>query len=275
MKRTPLLLLSFLILFSSSALYASGPVGLVLSGGAAWGIAHVGVLEVLVENEIPIDLVVGTSAGAILGALYAGGLSPDEMKELVEEMSWVHLLTPQLPDLGLFSTEAIENLLLKHLPGDDFSQLPTKLAVVATDLDTGEEIVITKGSVSKGVAASAAIPILYSPVEYGGRFLVDGGLVNNLPICVASMLGAQQIMAVDVSGFVFQDRPQDQIEVVIRAYNILQRTAIVTEGADILIQPDLRGLSSMNLEAYSELMERGREAALEALPIILEIIGGG
>lgn len=260
-----------LLLVSLSVYSTKPPIGLVLSGGAAWGIAHVGVLEVLLEEGIEVDIIVGTSAGAIIGSLFASGLHPGEIRDLVHGISWTQLLTPQIPDLGFFSTEGIESFMEKHLPVNDFSQLPIRLGVVATDLDTGEEVVITEGSISKGVTASAAIPILYSPVEYGGRLLVDGGLVNNLPVSVARDMGALVVIAVDVSAFKFKNRPTDQVEVLIRSYNILQKASSSADRPEILIQPNLEGISSTELDAYERLMERGREAVRAVLEELKEM----
>lgn len=260
------LLLSFSLLFFSWPVASARPsIGLVLSGGAAWGIAHIGVLEVLLEEGVEVDIIVGTSAGAIIGSLIASGLTPEDIADIVHDISWAQLLTPQIPDLGFFSAEGIEAFLEKNLLIHEFSHLPVKLAVVATDLETGEEVVITEGSISRGASASAAIPILYSPVKYRERLLVDGGLVNNLPVSVARDMGAHVVIAVDVSAFTFKDRPSDQIEVLIRSFNILQRTFVSSALADILIQPNLEGLSSVDLDSYDLLMERGREAALDVL----------
>jgi len=248
-------------------------VGLALSGGGGLGIAHIGVIAVLLENGIPIDLITGTSAGAIVGALFSDGVSPEQMEKIVEELSWSDFLVASVPELGFFSTEGLEKKIKEHIQSENFEDLAIPLAVVATNLDDGEEIVINSGSIVKGVAASAAIPVIFKPVEYEGMFLVDGGLVNNLPSDIAREMGADIVIAVNLAdNFRFEGRPQGLIETGIRSYNILQRSHSVPVDADIEIHPDLKGVTGTDLDKYREIITRGREAAEEVVPDILTLL---
>jgi NTE family protein len=177
-------------------------VGLVLGGGAARGFAHIGVLTILEKEGIPIDVVAGTSAGAVVGALYASGMNPSRMTELAKGYDWNrrrHLL-----DLSLHRTGFIEGGRLvkeiKDLLGGDLKieELNKPFACVACDLMNGEDIIMAKGSVAEAIHASIAIPVLFEAVKRNGRFLIDGGLVNQVPVNVAKALGADYIIAVNV-----------------------------------------------------------------------------
>lgn len=249
-------------------------VGLVLSGGAAWGLAHIGVLEVLSENDIKIDLISGTSAGAIIGSFYAGGTTPEEMIEIASGIRWRHFLNPVIADLGLFSPSGIEKYIKSELKIDQFDKLPIKFAVIAADLESGDEIIINEGSISSAVSASSAIPVIFKPVKNKDRLLVDGGIVNNLPVNLAKEMGADIIIAVDVTGvFSFRETPDSKLEAGIRAYNILQRSQVDASQADILIEPDLTGIRGIDFKSYEKIIKKGREAAEKVLPDIINLLG--
>ncbi|HET6362726.1 MAG TPA: patatin-like phospholipase family protein [Gemmatimonadota bacterium] len=208
-------------------------IGLVLSGGGARGLAHVGVLEVLEELRVPVDLIAGTSMGAIVGGLYASGLPSDSLRALVAEIDWELLLsdTPPRSSLafhrraeerrypveleigitrnglalpsGLIAGQDMGLLLRRHsLPVatvEDFRRLPIPFAAVATDIETGERVVLDSGDLVEAMRASMAIPVVFSPVEREGRILVDGGLVDNMPVELAREMGADVVIAVDAS----------------------------------------------------------------------------
>lgn len=248
-------------------------IGLALSGGSAWGIAHIGVLEVLEEHGIVVDIITGSSAGAIIGALYAGGVSTEEMVEIVSKLHWTDILALTRPDLGFFSTRGMLETIQEYLPIDDFADLLIQLAIVATDLERGEEYVFTEGSVSLAATASSALPILFNPVEYDGRLLVDGGVINNLPDRLAREMGADVVIAVNVSkNFSFEGRPHGQIETAIRAFNIMQGRNVRADDSDIEINPRLFGIRGSDFQEYEQIIERGREAALEHIYEILALL---
>ena len=176
-------------------------IGLVLGSGGARGYAHLGVLKALYEADINIDLVVGTSFGAIVGAGYAAGRNIYELEKIALEIGWIKLLKmiDVAPPKGIFAGNKLERFFSVLTQQKDFSELKIPLTVVATDIKTGEEVLINKGSVSKAILASSAFPGIFAPVEIDNRWLVDGVLVNPLPIQTAFDMGADIVIAVDVS----------------------------------------------------------------------------
>ena len=238
-------------------------VGLVLSGGGAWGLAHIGVLEVLESEGIEVDMISGTSAGAIVGALNAEGYSAAEMRAIIAELQWSDFIFPTLNDLGFFSIERVEEELDEFLQTGRIEDLPVKFSVTVTDIDTGEALRYSEGPLTRLLAASASVPIMFAPVEYDGRILADGGLVDNLPVTPLEEAGMDCIIAVDVAGnFSFTGRPGGMIEYGNRVLNIMRRAMQVDPEVDILIQPDLDGFSGLDFDNQERLIERGIEAAI-------------
>ena len=179
-------------------------IGLVLGSGGARGYAHLGVLQALYEADIHIDLVVGTSFGAIVGAGYAAGRNIYELEKIALETGWIKLLKmiDVAPPKGIFAGNKLERFFSVLTQQKHFSELKVPLTVVATDIETGEEVLINKGPVSKAILASSAFPGIFAPVEIDNRWLVDGVLVNPLPIQTAFDMGADIVIAVDVSSSV-------------------------------------------------------------------------
>jgi len=176
-------------------------IGLVLGSGGARGYAHLGVLKVLYEADIHIDLIVGTSFGAIVGAGYAAGRNIYELEKIALDTGWMKLLKmiDVAPPKGIFAGNKLERFFSVLTRQKHFSELKVPLTVVATDIETGEEVLINKGSVSKAILASSAFPGIFAPVKIDNRWLVDGVLVNPLPIQTAFDMGADMVIAVDVS----------------------------------------------------------------------------
>jgi len=177
-------------------------VALVLSSGGARGLAHIGVLKVLEKNNIPIHLIVGTSMGAFVGGFYAAGTGVDLMEEValsVNKKFVAKMLAPGLPKSGLVNIDRIRSYLREFLGDLEIEQLRIPFASVATDLTTGEEVIHDSGPLVEAIIASIAIPGLFRPVHYQNRYLVDGGLVNPLPVSIAHKFGADVIIAVNVT----------------------------------------------------------------------------
>ena len=276
-------------------------VGLVLSGGGAKGMAHVGVLRVLEEMNIPVDVVVGTSAGSAVGALYASGMPVARIEERFIEMDWLSSFRddpgrvykpirrkqddwrfPVLPGLGVRADGlhvgggivAGQNLgfILNELTRnaalvEDFDRLAIPFRAVATDLATGEQVVIGRGNLAEAVRASMSIPGVYAPVELDGRLLVDGGVANNLPVSVARDMGADVIIAVDITDPLMDtDDLREAFSVVGQLTTLLtrrnteQQLGLLGER-DILIRPDLRGHTSADFYQAPLLFELGATAA--------------
>jgi len=176
-------------------------IGLVLGSGGARGYAHLGVLKALYEADINIDLVVGTSFGAIVGAAYAAGHNIYDLEKIALETGWIKILKmiDIAPPKGIFAGNKLERFFSVLTQQKHFSELTVPLTLVATDIETGEEVLINKGSVSKAILASSAFPGIFAPVEINNRWLVDGVLINPLPIQTAFDMGADIVIAVDVS----------------------------------------------------------------------------
>jgi NTE family protein len=176
-------------------------IGYALGGGAARGLSHIGVLKVLHEHGISPDIIVGTSIGAIIGALYAGGLDPDDIEKLVLGLDWkrlVYLFDMTLPLNGLLQGKPVVSLLRSILGDLTFPQLRCDFACVATDIVNGEQVVLSDGSLVEAVRASISIPGILTPVAIKGRYLVDGGLINAVPVSVCREMGAGYVVGVNV-----------------------------------------------------------------------------
>ena len=173
-------------------------IGLALSGGGAKGIAHVGVLKVLEEAQIPVHMLAGTSMGGIVSALYAAGRSANEIEQLFRSLRPLDVVQRDRTGLGLLGQDKIANWLRKVM-GDNltFDQLKLPLALVAADLDTGDEVVIREGSVVEGILATTALPVIFSPLRWRDRWLVDGAVVNPVPFDVVRQMGADRVIAVN------------------------------------------------------------------------------
>ena len=261
-------------------------VGLALSGGAARGFAHIGVLDVLQKEGIPIDIIAGTSAGAIIGAVYASCQDSETVKKHALSIDWKKMAS--LFDLsfrmsGLLKGRKIENLMSEYIGGDiDFSELKIPFACVATDIDTGEEIVITTGSVSEALRATISVPGIFSVAKRGDRYLVDGGLTTPVPVETVKQMGADFVIAVNVNLRV-TDRLSKSSEKRAQAHKepnifhvMMQSIYITTDtvaqnslaDADIVIEPDLKGIGAADFQKAGEMILMGQEAAADTIPKI-------
>jgi NTE family protein len=276
-------------------------IGLVLSGGGARGMAHVGVIQVLEEMKIPISYIAGTSMGAIVGGLYASGMSPAEMEKLVTGMEWNEAFKDKPPpseltfrrkqdaadylvnfDLGykdgkftipkgLIQGQNL-NLMLKALllnkeDIDDFNSLNIPFRAVATDIETGDAVILGKGELVKAIRASMSIPGVFAPVEIDGKILVDGGVANNIPIDVVRKMGADIVVVVDISTSLSKrDQLTSSVEITAQLTSIMiQRNSIeqirTLGDQDILIQPDLGDITTGDFMRASEAIVKGRQKA--------------
>ncbi len=251
-------------------------VALVLGGGAAWGAAHIGVLEVLIEHGIEWDMLVGSSAGAIAGSFLADGYDVESLSDEFAEIEFLDVMEPTLDGLGFFETEPIVDYLDERLEHDRIEDLPYPVIITATNVDTGEPAYLVDGPLPLLLAASSAVPVIFNPVEYEELLLTDGGVVNNLPVSAAVDFGADIIIAVNVaSSFSFAGRPETRINFVNRIYNITRQAQYDTENVDVYIAPDLTGISGIDFGAYEEMISIGRDAAEEAIPDLLQLLYPG
>lgn len=237
-------------------------LGLALGGGAARGLAHIGVLQALRAAGIDVDVIAGTSAGAIIGSLYAGGISADKLARIAERTTWAHLLRLTVPRYGLVDTSRLESFIDTLLRGQTFDQLGMPFACVATDLVTGEEVILRSGKVAPAVRASASVPALFVPVTLDGRILIDGGAVNNIPVRVARQLGADVVIAVDVnSGAIPDQDPKGIIPILLQSIDIMQRSSVLSQvkDADLLLEPGTGFYSGFDIARGPELIKHGRK----------------
>jgi NTE family protein len=266
-------------------------VGLALSGGAARGLAHVGVISVLHKEGIPIDMIAGTSAGAIMGAVYARHRDTEKMKEYALDPGWkkrVPMIDPSFPKTGFIKGKKIEKLLESFLGGNiEFKDLRIPFACVATDITTGEEVVINRGPVAEALRASISIPGIFTLVKREGRYLVDGGLTTPVPVEVVRKMGADFIIAVNVNPDVSDrmDKAVKHPERVQKSPNIFQvliQSIYITtyslarnslEKADIIIEPAIADISAGDFSRTPELIGLGELAAAEAVPEIKRKLG--
>jgi NTE family protein len=288
-------------------------VGLALSGGGARGGAHVGVLKALEELKVPIDYIAGTSMGAIIGGFYAAGYSADEIEQLLNETDWERALRDR-PDredrtmrkkdleseflipyrvgynngrfqapLGVIEGQHLDqifhSILIPAVPARDFDQLPIPFRAVATDLVTGEEVVLTDGSLADALRASMSVPGVFAPVRIDERLLVDGGMANNLPIDVVREMGADIVIAVDISTpMLTEDQLTSVLSVTEQLTNFLTRRSTETQIAsltsrDILIVPELGEFSSADFWDSARIVPRGESAALLQRDALLALTG--
>ncbi len=269
-----------------SAKLRRSKVGLALGTGAARGLAHIGVLEVLEKEGIPIDMIAGTSAGAIIGALYAQGKNSSQIIKMALDLSrkrLVSMVDPSLPKSGFIKGRKIKNLVTLFIGGDiKFSDLKVPLACVATDINTGEEVVIDQGSVPEAIRASISIPAIFTTVKWRGRYLVDGGLVNPVPVSVVKRMGADFIIAVNVIPDVAERAHQVDKErtgglkepniihvllqsMYIGTYSLVSHSL---EGADIVIEPRVTHIGSGDFHHAQECILQGELAAQDSIPEI-------
>ncbi|NIO67907.1 MAG: hypothetical protein GTN71_02300 [Anaerolineae bacterium] len=237
---------------------------MALSGGAARGAAHLGVLKVLEREGIRPDFVAGSSAGSAVGAAYCAGLSVAEMEEVVLNLQWSKLGRLVRPRLGFFDSQRLENYMTELIGDLQFADLSIPFAAVAVDILTGQLVVLKEGSVAWAVRASCALPGIFTPVERGDQLLVDGGTINNLPVSIVREMRADYVIAVDLlPPQDWHPRPQNLFEMwTLSFYTLLRVTHAEGQDADCLIVPDVGTYISMiDFSKTGELIEKGVEAA--------------
>jgi len=256
-------------------------VGLALGGGGARGLAHIGVLKVLEEEDIPVSMIAGTSVGALIGALYAAGVSTTEMEEMSADIGWSSLTN--YSRLSLFrllvlehqlSSDNMEVYLRKHIGDLRFDQLKIPFECVATDLQTGERVVFREGSVALAARASSTIPGLFEPVVFRHRYLVDGGLVSNIPTDLVALMGADVIIAVDVTADFSKFEPKNIMSTLNQAIYIQSESMSKEElaRANFVIRPELGDVSAIDLTRSQECIDGGILATRRAVPAIKQLL---
>ncbi|MDO0821645.1 patatin-like phospholipase family protein [Desulfosporosinus nitroreducens] len=238
--------------------------GLVLGAGGARGFAHLGFLQVLDEEMISMDLVVGCSAGAIFGALWCAGMDLYRIERLLTYPGFAKkILDPAVSKEGLIKGDRILEVIRLLTKDMSFADLKIPLAIVATDLETGELVVFREGSVAQAVRASISIPGFFKPYRYQGRLLVDGAVKNRLPVHVAREMGADKVLAVDVKKGL-ANKLSTAMDILLQSIEILEDEVFRTQcyGADLLLQPDIGHIGSFQFDRAEEGIRLGRNIAL-------------
>ena len=243
-------------------------IGLALSGGAARGIAHIGVLQYLEEQGAKICCLAGTSAGSIVGSLYCSGKTTDELVDIASSMSWKSLVKFSLPKKGLINSEKLLKMLKEYLGDITFDDLELPLLVNAVDLLSGKEVIMDEGPVAEAVVASCAIPGIFTPVKKDKYLLVDGGLLDNLPAALLKDKNVDHIISVNVGAQIPLDKePESIFEILVQSFDVVrrQRDLPAQKYTDTMIEPDLGDIPFHDTSKVDELIKRGYEAAQEAL----------
>jgi NTE family protein len=246
-------------------------IGIALGGGFARGLAHIGVLKVLEENNIPIDYIAGTSVGAVIGAAYASGVSGKELAEIAALVRFKDIGRYTISRYGLCSNDRLVGLLERVLRVRTFEELRIPLAVTATDFVSGEPVIFRKGDLIDPVRASCAYPGVFTPVQVNGRLMVDGLLAHSVPAKPLRKMGAEKVIAIYFTAhWVKQGGPKHVLDVIGQCFSIAQANmaCLWQAEADLLIEPDVAPFSFDAFERAADIIHTGEEAARVALPAI-------
>jgi NTE family protein len=243
-------------------------ISLVLGGGAARGFAHVGVIKALEAQGIVPDIIVGTSAGSVVGALYAGGYGGFDLQKLALQMEEAHVSDWGLPDRGVIKGEALQNFVNKALGNRTLEKLNKPFAAVATDLKSGEMMVFRSGNTGMAVRASSSVPGVFQPVAINGRDYVDGGLVAPVPVRVAKGMGADFVIAVDISAKPRDGKTLSSLDVLLQTFTIMGQSISKFElaEADVVIRPYTPEIRATDFEGKHLAVLEGEKAVAAILP---------
>ena len=283
MKSIKLLLILCSMVLLTSCVSVQGPplagtprpkIALVLGGGAARGFAHVGVIRALEQEKIPIDMVVGTSVGSLIGAIYAYDANSFELEwtafTLEKDDLFDFGILTAITGMGAAKGEKLEAFVQSKVQVPNIENLKIPFAAVASDLNLGTRVVLDRGSVAKAVRASSAIPGVFNPVDYQGKLLVDGGLIDNIPISVARERGADLVIAVDISENVINYNITNLVDVILQAVTIMafENVKRKRKEADVLISPAVGNVGMLDFTQKKRCMQAGIDAAQKAMPEI-------
>jgi NTE family protein len=245
-------------------------IGLALGGGAARGFAHVGVIQVLEEAGIRPDLVVGTSAGSLVAALYASGKGMAQLQQVAESMEEAAFTDWTLPifSRGMLRGEALARYVNSQVGNKLIEDMALPLGIVATDLNSGQGVLFQRGDTGTAVRASSAVPAVFLPVRIGGHEYVDGGLVSPVPVRFARQMGAELVVAVDISSAPEGNPAGDTMQILLQTFAIMGKSINTYElrEADVVVRPGLVGVKSADFASRRRAIEAGRAAMLQMLP---------
>lgn len=245
-------------------------LGVAFSGGATRGMAHIGVLKAFQDNGIQIDLLAGTSIGAMVAAFHAFGLSIETMRQQAVAMSWSKVSAFTISRSGLLSNRVIGEIVERYLGRVNIEDAPVPLAIIATDIANGEKVVLREGNLARAIMASTCVPGIFTPIEIGGRLLVDGFLVENVPISPLQSMDADLIAAVCLSTMKVYREPSGMMNILMNAFEIAidSHTRRTIRGADVIVEPNLTHLTTTDPDQQGALFDEGYAAGLLAAPKI-------
>jgi NTE family protein len=246
----------------------------VLGAGAAKGFAHVGVLKVLEANHVPVHMVVGTSVGSFVGSLYAYGYPAYDLQKIAMGLEKGELADLTVPDNGFVKGEKLEAYVNRMIRGTTMENLRVPFYAVATDIGSGEEMVFGKGNTGSAVRASCSIPGVFRPVRIGDRTYVDGGVVSPVAVDAARRLGADVVIAVDITGGVSGSAPETTLDTIFQSINVMYSkiAAAQLSRADVVIRPKVGHIASGDFTRRHEAILEGEKAAQDALPKIQALL---
>ena len=251
-------------------------IGLALGGGAARGFAHVGVIQVLEEAGIKPNLVAGTSAGSLVAAMYASGKTGNQLQRVAETMEEAAITDWKLPlfSSGMLRGDALARYVNSQVASRKIEDMPMPLGILATDLHSGHDVLFQRGDTGVAVRASSAVPAVFEPVRISGRDYVDGGLVSPVPVRAARKMGAELVIAVDISSPPESSLSGGTLDILLQTFSIMGKSinSLELRDADIVIRPGLNGVASSDFGARKRAIEAGRKAMLQMLPQLKEAI---
>lgn len=241
--------------------------GLALGGGAVLGAVHVGVLKAMKEKEIRADCISGTSIGALVAALYAFRVDLEDIEKITRGVKWLDITEVSLSKYGLLGNEKFGELLVDHIGDKNIEDAEIPLHIIATDISSGEKVVLKKGNLAKAVRASACIPGIFKPVEIDGRMLVDGGIVENVPVTPLKALEANRIIAVQLLVHQAAKKPDHIVEVLLNTFEFMisNISKPYMEDVHVLIKPDLSGFDKVDTDQINDLIDIGYKEAIRQL----------
>jgi NTE family protein len=244
-------------------------IGLALGGGAVLGAAHVGVLRALDEADITISYISGTSIGGFVAALFAFGRTWMDIEEIALDLNWFQAMRLKFSKFAMFSNEKLGDSVREMLGDVRFEEANIPLAMVATDICNGDKVVLDSGDVARAVMATTCLPAIFAPVEANGKLLIDGGVVDNVPVSTLYDMGARFTIGVDLLARHTHRQPENIIEVMMNTFDFTLRNASrdSVDRADILIAPPLEGYNAIDTGQIADLIELGYEEARKVLGI--------
>ncbi len=236
-----------------------GKIGLALGGGAVLGAAHIGVLRAIEEHNLEISYISGTSIGAFVGAFYAFGMPSIEIEKVALKLKWMDISGLSFSGSGLLSNKKLGELIVDHIGECNFEECKIPLSMIATDAASGDKVVLNDGSIAEAVMASTCIPGVFCPINRNDLMLIDGGIVENVPISTAREMGAEYVIGVDLNGTRKHKKPGHILDVIVNSFHFMLRSATQyqTERADLLVSPDLSDYDMISTDHVSELIEAG------------------